>query len=98
MDSALPRSIQRLIEHGIKLVSPRAVYLYGSRARGDAAEDSDFDLAFDFSAEKRGAWLRLPADYNTEPPTLREVDLADLNGAPPELRTRILKEGKRIYG
>jgi predicted nucleotidyltransferase len=36
--------ITRLVDDIVKEVQPEAVYLFGSRARGDAREDSDYDL------------------------------------------------------
>lgn len=48
MKPDLPPSIRRLIDYGIKTVAPDRVILFGSRARGDARSDSDYDLAFVF--------------------------------------------------
>ena len=48
MSPDLPPSIRQLIDYGIKTVDPDRVILFGSRARGDARENSDYDLAFDF--------------------------------------------------
>ena len=47
-DVALPASIRRVVELGVRAVDPARVILYGSRARGGAREDSDYDLAFIF--------------------------------------------------
>lgn len=39
-DSVLSEIVRRLIE----TLQPERIYLFGSRARGDAREDSDYDL------------------------------------------------------
>jgi len=67
MDTDLPPSIRRLIDYGIQTVAPDRVILFGSRARGDAREDSDFDLAFDFLPERQLYWLLLLPQLPTFP-------------------------------
>lgn len=39
-----PEELDRLVEQIVAKVDPIAIYLFGSRARGDADEDSDYDL------------------------------------------------------
>lgn len=36
--------LERAIARVVKTMQPEAIYLFGSRARGDADADSDFDL------------------------------------------------------
>lgn len=74
----------------------RAIYLFGSRARGDARVDSDYDLAvlcgeplqpqrsFDLSLE-----LSLLLDG--------DVDLADLLRASTVLKKEVIAHGRRLY-
>jgi len=56
-DSVLAEIVRRLVE----AYQPRRVYLFGSKARGDAGPDSDYDLlivvADDASADRRRSWL-----------------------------------------
>lgn len=40
-DALVPR---RLIENVRRVLQPRQIWLFGSRARGDASADSDWDL------------------------------------------------------
>lgn len=96
--SHLPASIQRLIHHGIGVVCPKRVILFGSRARGDAHPLSDFDIAFEFAPEQESAWVRFLQQVEDIPLTLREVDLVDFARAPQELKSRILAEGSVIHG
>jgi HEPN domain-containing protein len=39
-----PKELDRVVRRMVKAFDPIAVYLFGSRARGDAGEDSDYDL------------------------------------------------------
>lgn len=97
MTPDLPPSIRRLIDYGIKTVEPDRVILFGSRARGDAREDSDYDLAFDFSSERRLFWLRFVTAAADLPITLQPTDLVAWYEASPELLDRIKREGIIIY-
>ncbi len=93
----LPASVWRVVEQGVRAVDPRRVVLFGSRARGDARENSDFDLAFEFPEAQRGNWLRFLADLDDAALTLRPVDLVDWNEAAAPLREQIRKEGIGLY-
>ncbi|MGD9883950.1 MAG: nucleotidyltransferase domain-containing protein [Reyranella sp.] len=61
---ALNRALARIVE----VMQPEAIWLFGSRARGDAHDDSDHDLlvvvADDAPAERRSldATARVPRD------------------------------------
>jgi HEPN domain-containing protein/predicted nucleotidyltransferase len=39
-----PQALDRVVRHLVERFDPAAVFLFGSRARGDAGEDSDYDL------------------------------------------------------
>lgn len=75
----------------------RRVILFGSRARGDAQPRSDIDLAVEApdatSRQWRDLWFFLVEDAET----LLHVDAVRLEEAPPELRERIVAEGKVLY-
>lgn len=40
----LPDEIEEAVQRIVDLAQPEAIYLFGSRARGDHSEDSDWDL------------------------------------------------------
>jgi|ERR1043165_2515926 predicted nucleotidyltransferase len=42
--AAINRLPDRLLENIVRLINPRRVILFGSRARGDARENSDWDV------------------------------------------------------
>jgi predicted nucleotidyltransferase len=97
MSPDLPPSIRRLIEYGIKTVEPDRVILFGSRARGDAREDSDYDLAFDFPSDRLLYWLRFVTSADDLPITLRPVGLASWSESSPEQQESILRDGIILY-
>ncbi len=74
------------------------VILFGSRARGDAKERSDYDLAFGAPNASDADWARFCLNLEENAPTLCKLDLVRL-GSPmrKELRNHILSEGKTIY-
>jgi uncharacterized protein len=75
-----------------------AVYLYGSRARDEARSDSDVDLAFFRTTAS-------PLTLRAQPYALAsvieralglEVDLVELNRAPPDLVHEVLRDGEVV--
>jgi uncharacterized protein len=96
-DIALPDSIHRVVALGVRAVDPDKVILYGSRARGDAREQSDYDLAFVFPEDRHGRWVRFMVDLDDAAATLLPVDLLDWNEASAALRERIRNEGIALY-
>lgn len=86
-----------LLRHVAGLPWVRRIILYGSRARGDTAERSDIDLAVEAPWATRRQWLDLWFFLVEEAETLLRVDAVRLEEAPPELKERILAEGKVIY-
>lgn len=76
-------------------------YLFGSRARGDAAAHSDVDLAIYVD---RGAVPETPFGYVAALITeliqalgRNDVDVVLLNDAPPLLYHRVLRDGRRLF-
>jgi CRISPR-associated protein Cmr1 len=74
----------------------RRVYLFGSRARGDNAPRADIDIAVDCAAADSGRWHEIE-ELVEETDTLLRIDLVRLDEAPPDLRARILSEGRLLY-
>lgn len=74
------------------------ILLYGSRARGDAGERSDFDLAVVAPGMTHAAWSRFALEMEEELPTLCGVDLLRLDEKTArDLRARITREGVVLY-
>ena len=73
------------------------VWLFGSRGRGTARSNSDYDIGI--LGEKP---LDLPTYFEIQDamealPTLNAIDWVDLNRATKGLRENALKEGRLIY-
>ncbi|MBI5505449.1 MAG: nucleotidyltransferase domain-containing protein [Deltaproteobacteria bacterium] len=75
----------------------RRVYLFGSRARGDARDDSDVDLAF-VRGSSPAAWPEFVNAAREQAPILLDLELVDSSCAVPELRERIVREGRLLRG
>jgi len=75
----------------------RRVLLFGSRARGDARPDSDFDIAVDHGSDER-AFADFANRMQESAPTLCDLDLVDFARAPAPLRRRIDEQGVPIDG
>lgn len=92
---ALPEAVSQVVA-GIRGVSGvRRVILFGSRARGDARERSDVDLAIEGPELSQRDWLAIvEATENAD--TLLRIDLIRLEEASPSLRERILAEGRLL--
>lgn len=91
--------IEKGIAQGLAaLPEIRLAYVFGSRARGDARQDSDLDLGvlvdhlepglklYGRVAEACSGWF--PAEH---------LHIVVLNGAPPLLRHRVIRDGRCLY-
>jgi predicted nucleotidyltransferase len=72
------------------------VILFGSRARGDAEERSDIDLAVEAPSASERQWLDI-ANEVEEADTLLKIDLVWCEQASPALKERIMDEGRILY-
>ena len=88
--------LQFVCDAARRMLRPKRVLLFGSRARGDHQERSDYDIAFDFPSETQSEWSRFVLDMQESAPTLCELDLVNLRDVDPDFRERILAEGKEI--
>lgn len=94
-DSRSREILEQIVSFIITKVSPQQILLYGSRARGDHTERSDFDVAVVNPQMER--WSELLVDMIESAPTLLKVDLVDLGKTSKMLRERILSEGIVLY-
>ena len=91
----LPPFLREILYRAETYLKPRKVWLYGSRARGDARENSDFDLAFEISDDTN--WSRFVTEVSDDPPSLHKFDLVNYEQTDASLREAIHKEGLVIY-
>lgn len=74
------------------------VYLFGSRARGDAHERSDFDLAVSTPNLSHKQWALAVEALQEKKPSLHGIDVIWLNDElDDKILNRIHKEKKLIY-
>mgnify|MGYP001597638515 CR=1 FL=1 len=74
------------------------VILFGSRARGDARDRSDFDLAVDAPDITHGRWSKFAIELEEQIPSLCRIDLVRLSkNTPPVLQAQIRQQGIVIY-
>jgi predicted nucleotidyltransferase len=79
-----------------EIVSAKRIILYGSRARGDAGDRSDFDIALETDFPERLAEFCSVVEEN--PLTLLSFDIVNLAEVQSAFRARILLEGRDITG
>ncbi|MDP2951445.1 MAG: nucleotidyltransferase domain-containing protein [bacterium] len=76
-------------------------YLFGSEARGEAHQESDVDLAILFDKKlKAESYLLFEGhliEFFSKKYPKKEINLVNLNIAPPLLRQAVLTEGKLLY-
>lgn len=84
-----------IIELAARLIRPRHIWLFGSRARGDGRPLSDIDLAFEGGDPTH--FGELSAWVEEEAPTLLDVDLVDLDTCNAALRASVSADGILLY-
>ncbi len=94
----IPASISKLIERIAIQARPKKIVLFGSRARGNARENSDFDLCVIDKTCSESIWAKLVVDLEIEPWTLFKVDLVEFEKVSPEMQKNIKHEGLILYG
>ena len=95
MDAVTPPALARLIARAKTDAEVLAVILFGSRARGDASPESDFDVCLVLASDPRSdlAAARKRLEYLAE----ADVDLAVFQQLPLHIRSRVLKEGAVLF-
>ncbi|MGZ3747845.1 MAG: nucleotidyltransferase family protein [Pseudobdellovibrionaceae bacterium] len=93
----LPDSIRTLIELIITTVQPSQIVLFGSRARGDHRDNSDFDIAVKGPVDQK-KWTQLLIEIDEQALSLYPVDLVLYEELGDDYKRNIQAEGKLIYG
>jgi hypothetical protein len=91
---------ERLRRALAELSGVRLAFLFGSRARGRARADSDFDVAVLVGEERtqeRDADLRRILSRLGREVSSAHLDVVLLNDAPPLLRHRVLRDGLLLF-
>lgn len=93
--ASLPQSVQNVLRRARTDLRPSEIILFGSRARENASETSDFDFAFRGVDDEAG-WTQFHNYVIHEAPTLFGIDLVRYEKASEELRARIDLEGRLV--
>lgn len=91
-----PQIQNDLVQIAAAMPEVSKLILFGSRARGDADERSDIDIAVEASGLSREKWLRL-LDEVEEVNTLLPIDVIRFEEAAEALKENIVREGKILY-
>ncbi len=91
------RALDRLV--GRLAAQPRVqrIWLFGSRARGDARDRSDIDLAIEAPHANRREWLDVCRLVEEEAETLLPIDVIRVEEAPDRLREQVRAEGRVLF-
>jgi predicted nucleotidyltransferase len=103
MATASPENRVHTIDELKLLVAPVAekygvakVYLFGSVARGDHDENSDYDFCIE-SGKMRGLFMLSGFFRNLKNAVEKEIDIVDSESIEPEFLNLIMKEGVVLY-
>lgn len=103
MTTTTDRTLQLLIDRIVEKVDPDRILLFGSRARGDMREDSDYDLLIVLPqvSNRFRETVTLYRDLRDLPLSkdlvLASRDEADGGGRPGSITRAALREGVVVY-
>jgi nucleotidyltransferase substrate binding protein (TIGR01987 family) len=78
----------------LRHAKPERIWLFGSRATGEATETSDVDIAFD-DKDFRQSWLI--DDEIEKLPTLLKIDVKNIAQTDERFRQRVMSTGRVLY-
>ena len=91
-------TIETIIEEVVRSIQryakPQRIWLYGSRASGEATDASDIDIAFD-DPEFQEMW-RIEEDVATLP-TLLKIDVKNIAQTEERFRQRVVSTGRVLF-
>jgi uncharacterized protein len=92
-------AIRKLREHEAELrqLGVQHLYLFGSTARGEAGEDSDVDLFFDYEKGKLGLFELMDVKEQTSRILGRKADIMTRDSLHKVLRARIEASALQVF-
>jgi uncharacterized protein len=92
-------AISRLKQHeaDLKRLGVDHLYMFGSTARGEAKEDSDIDLFFDYEKGKFGAFELMDVKEYAASILGRKADIVTRDSLHKTLRRRIEETAVRVF-
>jgi predicted nucleotidyltransferase len=97
-EEAILNAIRKGLERFSDRLAGYTVVLFGSRARRDHGEHSDFDLGVYGSTPLPLDVFYAVGDFLDDLPTLHRIDWVDLNRASAALRESALTQSVVVYG
>ena len=92
-----PAALEAIVRRVAAQPHVRRIWLFGSRARGEARERSDVDLAIEAPEAGRREWLEVCRVVEDDADTLLPIDLIRLEEASAGLRARVHAEGRVLF-
>jgi predicted nucleotidyltransferase len=92
-----PAALEALVRRVAAQPHVRRIWLFGSRARGEARERSDIDLAIEAPDADRREWLEVCRVVEEDADTLLPIDLIRLEDVPDGLRAQVRAEGRVLF-
>ncbi len=86
-----------LVREATQRLRVRRLVLFGSRARGDARSDSDFDVAIEHDSD-HATWSDFVCLVQEQAPTLLDIELVDSGRASESIRAAVDRDGRVLYG
>ena len=95
----VPKEIRvSLARCAVRYPAVEQIILFGSRARGDAKDRSDFDLAVIAPKMTHTQWSQFVIEIEERLPTLCGIDVVRVSkDTPSPLRDQIQQQGVRLY-
>ena len=92
-------AIRRLQQHeaDLKRFGVEHLYMFGSTARGEAKDDSDVDLFFDYEKGKLGLFELMDVKAYAARILGRKTDIMTRNSLHPHLRKRIEESSMLVF-
>ena len=93
-----PALLSEIVRRIVEVSQPDEIYLFGSAARGEMDEHSDFDFLVEFSSEAEIDLIKFgKIQTELENIVMRKVDLVPKDGLKNLIRAQILAEAEVFY-
>lgn len=90
-------TLRYIIKETVLRLSPKRIFLFGSRAKGGALKRADYDIAIDAPNLTQTLWAKFTLELSEHSPTLHHIDLIWLQEASKSLYNEIIKTGILLY-
>ena len=91
-----PIDLENIIDHLARQLSPKRIWLFGSRAAKNAKSHSDFDLALE-NGNASFREFRKAKEHVNQMAGIYTVDLIELEKADSKFAKMVKKNGKVLY-